>query len=342
VTMSDEIQRPPAVWLGDAVRASRQLRADPGVVARVLELLGLQLSVAPPSHTSMGDGPARPSGELPPVHNRPAAPVAETVRQAILRQPAHELETPEAPIVEHPPPDSARAAAPRQLPTVAQMLPTPTGGPPLARDSLLPAGQHRAILAALCRSPAATGDIDIDTLVERIARREPVRTLPPAVAPTTRRGVQVLVDFGDGMQPFIGDQEEVVEELERIAGQDGFEILRFACTPLDEPGAGPGPVWTWRTYRAPLAGQPVVVLSDLGAGAEPLLRRDVQRRWSVFAARLHTAGNQVVALAPVPIDRLPRDLRAALPVLTWDRTARVADAVEAVRRQVRRRGRGLR
>jgi hypothetical protein len=343
VTMSDEIRRPPAVWLGDAVRASRQLRADPGVVARVLELLGLQSSIAQASQSSIGDGPALQPRELPPVHRPPGEPPAETVRQATLRQPPPELEAPDGPIVEHAPPDSARAStAPRHLPTIAQVLPTPSAGPPLRRDSLLPAGQHRAILAALCRSPAATGDIDIDTLVERIARREPVQTLPPAVAPTTRRGVQVLVDFGDGMRPFIGDQEEVVEELERIAGQDGFEILRFACTPLDEPGAGPGPVWTWRAYRPPLAGQPVVVLSDLGAGAEPLLRRDVQRRWSVFAARLHTAGNQVAALAPVPIDRLPRELRAALPVLTWDRTARVADAVEAVQRQVRRRGRGLR
>jgi hypothetical protein len=336
VTPSGDIVRPPAVWLGDAVRACRQLRADPLVAEQVLALLGLQPSAveAPPALTV--DGSPRPPGDFPRVPHRPAAELP-TVRQVLVGHPPPELETPDAPIVDHRPPASGRAdAAPRHLPAIADVLPPPPIAHPPGPDSLLPPGQHRAILSTLCRSPAATGDIDVEALVERIARLEPVRALPLAAVPTTRRGVQVLVDFGDGMRPFIGDAEEVAAALERIAGPDGFEVLRFACTPLDEPGAGPGPIWTWRPYRPPLAGQPVVVLSDLGAGAEPSLRRAVQRRWSGFAAMLGSAGNQVVALAPVPTDRLPVDLRAALPVLTWDRSTRVADAALAVGRQLGR------
>jgi hypothetical protein len=272
------------------------------------------------------------------VPTRPAATTTvPTVRQAFLGQPAAEPEAADTPMVEYVAPEPARASAvPRRLPEITAVLPEPPASPPSGSDSLLPPTQQRAILSALCRSPAATGDIDVDELVERIARGEPVRRLPFTAAPTTRRGIQVLVDFGDGMRPFVRDQEELVEGLERVAGPDGFEVLRFAGCPLDEPGAGPGPIWTWRPYLAPLAGQPVIVLSDFGAGVKPSLRWALQRQWLGFATALHAAGNQIVGLAPVPTDRLPGELRATLPILTWDRTIRVADAVLAVGRHVGR------
>jgi hypothetical protein len=329
--------KPPAVWLGDAVRVLNRLGVSGDLAARVLVLLGM---LAPPA-TETGPGTpgrrVRPPTLPPPPPGRPSP--GPTVREVLNTQ------TPaagpaERPLVEQVPPDPRRGVvAPRQLPTVDEVLgeepddePGRDGRP--APAGLLPPGQQRAILSALCRSPAGTGAIDVDELVERIARREPVRRLPLRAAPTTRRGVQVLVDFGEGMRPFVRDQRDVVRALERLAGPDGFEVLRFSGTPLDQPGAGPGPVWTWRTYRPPLAGQPVIVLSDLGAGTPQPDGTD--QRWMAFAALLRAAGNQVVALAPVPANRFSAALRAALPIVTWDRTARVADAVLAAGRSTRR------
>jgi len=342
------------VWLGDAVRVLARLRADPETARRALVLLGLRdpaaASAIPPEDEVRHQ---RPAGVRAVPPDRPA-PTPPTVRELLHgRPPADPAEPVETPLVERVPPDRRRAAAaPRHLPSLADVLSTPPAGPaaqppgppqpgspmppgPLP-PSLLPPAQQRAILSTLCRSPAATGDVDVDELVDLIARREPVRRLPLTTIPTTRRGVQVLVDFGDGMRPFVGDQREVVRALERLAGPDGFEVLRFAGTPLDPPGAGPGPAWTWRPYRPPLAGQPVIVLSDAGAGTAHPDRRGVQERWMAFATLLRAAGSQVVVLAPVPADRFPAALRTALPILTWDRTTRVADAVEAARRSAGR------
>lgn len=331
-------RRPPAVWVGDAARVLVRLRAVAGtdVAARVLVLLGLR---AAPSAASKGPAVTpdqegiRPPG-WPFVDSGPAVTTPPTVREALRGQPpATRAEDAAVPLVERVPPDPARAiAAPRHLPALADVLDSPVAAAPPGSADLLPTGQQRAILSALCRSPAATGDIDVEELVERIARREPVRRLPLRAVPTTRRGVQVLVDFGEGMRPFVRDQRDVVRALERLAGPDGFDVLRFAGTPLDPPGAGPGPVWTWRPYRPPLAGQPVVVLSDLGAGAGHPHRPAVTAHWMAFAAQLRAAGNQMVALVPVPATRIPAELRAAVPVLVWDRTTRVADAVQATRR----------
>jgi hypothetical protein len=336
VSGAEPIRRPSAVWLGDAVRACSRLHADHSTAEQVLELLGLSASAAGTAQTVTDDEPVHRSAKLPPVPTRPAATITvPTVRQAFRGQPPAELEAADTPVVEQVAPEPTRAsAAPRRLPKIADVLQEPTASLPSGSDSLLPPTQQRAILSALCRSPAATGDIDVDELVERIARGEPVRRLPLTAAPTTRRGIQVLVDFGDGMRPFIRDQEELVEALEHVAGPDGFEVLRFAGCPLDEAGAGPGPIWTWRPYLAPLAGQPVIVLSDFGAGVNPSRRWALQQQWLGFATALHAAGNQMVGLAPVPGDRLPAELRATLPILTWDRTIRVTDAVLAVGRQV--------
>jgi hypothetical protein len=335
VTGENPAHRAPAVWLGDAVRAAAQLHADPAVTRQVMALLGLAVPVRETPRGPADDGTVEAVG-IPVMPSRATLPTVPTVRQVALGSPPPESEAEVTPLVEHSGPDPARTTdPPRSLPAIKDLLPPPPT-PVSGWEPLLPPAQQRTILSALCRSPAPTGDLDVEELVDRIARREPLRTLPLATVLTTRRGVQVLVDFGDGMRPFVRDQEDLVLALLRIAGPDGFEVLRFSGTPLDEPGAGTGPIWTWRPYRRPLAAQPVVVLSDLGAGIEPARRRAVQRRWTTFAAALRAAGNQVVALAPVPADRWPAELRAAMPILTWDRTIRVADAVLAVGRQLNR------
>jgi hypothetical protein len=315
------VSRVPAIWLADAVRVLARLRPGEDAAARVHALLGV------------GSLPAVSSPPLavPPTPvpvPRPVAPPPPTAHQVSRSRPPVQPPA-ETPIVERDPPDST--APPRRLPALAEVL---TERPARRRQeptTLLPPGRQRAILSALCSGPAATGAIDVDELVERIAAREPIRTLPQTVVTTTRRGVQVLVDFGTGMRPFVADQQEVVRALERLAGPDGFEVLRFAVTPLDRPGAGPGPRWTWRAYRPPLAGQPVVVLSDLGAGARYTDRPGIQTRWQRFAGLLCEAGCQVVALAPIPVKRYPSALRHALPILTWDRSTTVAEAVRAAR-----------
>jgi hypothetical protein len=331
--MTEPPRRPPAIWLGDVVRVSMALGITVDAAARTLGLVA-PVTLTAPRNTNP-DSVRTP--RLPTAHLPAPAQAAPTVRDTVRARPP---DAPEpgaaAPLIERIPPDAARSGiAPRALPEVADVLTSPPRGP-TGGDSadLLPPGRHRAILAALCRS-TGPGEIDVDAAVDRISRREPLHRLPVTAVPTTRRGVQVLVDYGDGMRPFLRDQRDVVRALERLAGPDGLEVLRFAGTPLDEPGTGPGPAWTWGPYRPPMNGQPIVVLSDLGAGAGHPDRRAVQQRWLGLATRWRAGGHQVVALVPVPPSRLPDRLRAALPVLMWDRSARVADAVRLAVRPLR-------
>lgn len=326
--------RPPAIWLGDALRAAAALQADRDtteLILRLLDLLPAAPDVKRPSPARLAslappwNGPAVPPG------TPRTAPSARSVAAEGLaaRQPtsADPRPPPTVEQVEVPAP-----RAPAALPSLADVLePAPPRRRPEPAELFQP-DRQRAVLTALCSGPAPTGEPDIDAAVEIAARGEPLLTLPAEIRPTTRRGMQLLIDQGEAMLPFARDQEQLRRTITLLAGPDGFEVVHFARTPLDPPGAGTGPMWTWRPYRPQLPGQPVLVLSDLGALSPPGDRIDVEDGWRRFATLLHEAGCPLVALVPAPQRRLPTLLRSVIAVVPWDRPTGVRDAVAAARR----------
>lgn len=321
----------PEIGLGDAVRVSAALGLDP---ARAMRVLGLLPALPPAEESRPAAEPQRPDRP-----DRPASPVAAMPGRHLPEPGDHpppafteempERQRPRPPLIKAHPTGGPRVSGPpATIPPVNDVLATPGRPVVLPDPSLLPPTRRRAILAALCRT-TGPGEIDVPELVRRLARAEPVDRLPTTLVPTMRRGVQVLVDLGPGMQPFLGDQRSVVDMLHRLIGQEGLEVLRFAGTPLDEPGVGPGPIWTWRPYRPPIDDRRVLVLSDLGSGPGHSDRHAVWARWLRFAALFRHVGRPMVALVPVPAQRLPAVLRARMPMVTWDRSTRVADAARA-------------
>jgi len=321
--------RPPGIWWGDAARAVAVLDADPTARRRILTLLGL---IEPAAEVTPDAGPPLPVRPSPPGGSGALPlPVAGDVLTAGRARPAAQLEpspgTSPAPVLERVP--SAPAVPPRPLPPITVQPPTAVD---LEPADLLAPGRRRAILGALCSGPAATAEVDVGAVVPLLARREPLRTLPMLVRPTTRRGTQLLVDHGPAMTPFARDEDDVRAAITQIVGADGLDVLRFAGTPLDPPGAGSGPLWTWRSYRPRPHGGPVVALTDLGALAPRVDRTATEARWVRFAMLLREAGCPFVALCPAPVGRLPRSIRTAIAVVTWDRATSVRDAVRAARR----------
>jgi hypothetical protein len=324
-----------AIWLGDIVRAVHHLRPDDETMDTVLDLLlGVTEPEPPAWPTAVPRAPAPGPAPAPGRTGTPTPARARppTARDLVppLRAPEPLPDEPEAPTRTDLPP--MHAAAPRPLPTLEEVLDEPAA--PLASQppTLLPPGRDRTILTALCSGPATAEDIDVDAVVDLIARGEPIRVLPREIVSSTRRGLQVLVDLGDGMTPFLGDTQQVLDAIARMAGPDGLDVLRFAVSPLHDPGAGAGPIWTWRPYRPPTAAQPILVLSDLGAWAPASDRAEVEASWVRVATEARGAGCPMVALAPVPADRFGRRLHAALPIVSWDRSTNVRQAVAAARR----------
>jgi hypothetical protein len=325
--------RRAAVWWGDAVRALTALQPDDVTARTILAMLGLHepVKAAAPPTVAPPIAPLAPREPWPPPP--PTSRAVAAARTPSRPAAPHTFAVP--PVVEADAPADRRGAPPRPLPLLADVLPTP---PPAVTEpaGLLPPGQQRTILATLASRRAPVGDVDVDALVDVIAQRQPLRSLPRKPAVTTRRGLQVLLDFGEGMRGFQRDRDEVWAAITLVAGSDGLDVLRFASTPLEEPGAGPGPKPTWRRYEPPAWGRPVLVVSDLGTAHPGHRRAAVVAGWVETAHLLRQAGCPVTALVPAPAERVAPELHAAMGIVTWDRSTGVRDAVAAMRRAGRR------
>jgi hypothetical protein len=205
--------------------------------------------------------------------------------------------------------------------------------PPRGSVQIKPRLQHRALLdprvapelmltAASTRTP--TAEIDVEAVVETLARQRPLTDLPRVHRLSVDTGVQVLVDIGESMQPFLLDETEFVAELARLAGRR-IQVGFFA----DDPRAGVGPTRrraSWRRYRLPPTGEPVIVLSDLGFGTPR--REAAARAWWTLSRQVRKRGGGVVVFAPLKRRRVPGHLRRSLELVVWDRATTLSRAAD--------------
>lgn len=296
----------------------------------------------------------RAQAALAPADDRTRAAIAHALGFAELSE-----STPVP--VENAPPDAPRRSAPPPRPESTapereRLAPVgfevPAGGEPFWRGAepppeappdlrpilfhapLLPPRRSRALLAAGLATREAEGPVDLESLVEKLARAHPVPELPRRSWLSLRRGVQVLVDIGEGMEPFARDQQEVAGRMRRLAGRTVVRELAFRRCPVR--GAGEGPVWTWGDYETPPAGTPVLLLSDLGIGGPVLAAdRSTPGEWRTFVERVRAKRCPVVALVPFPARRWPGWVSRSFAAVVWDRGAGLGDvrrALERVRR----------
>jgi hypothetical protein len=77
----------------------------------------------------------------------------------------------------------------------------------------------RSIISFVLATDGPDGPLDVPQMVEIIASGKPVYQIPRLARPSLFRGAQVLVDVGEGMQPFLRDAEELQRQLVRIVGR---------------------------------------------------------------------------------------------------------------------------
>jgi hypothetical protein len=334
------VSGPPPVGLGDLLRAFGRLAPeDDATRAAIGRLLGFERvpAGAPAVETARipldepraqeRRAPERPRAEAPPA--APAGPGDTGVSPApgpsgdplVIRLLDEAGEGGGAPAVQ--------LAAPAGVAALPRPPAGDAGEPVPELDPLFAPRWVRTLVSAALAVPRPEGAVEIDRVVERIARRLPVTRLPRRPTPTLRMGVQVLVDRCKGMEPFQHDAEELIERIRAVVGESSTAVLRFDGDPRV---AGTGPKRRWGAYRPPAAGSPVLVLSDFGlAGADPF-DGDPVETWLDFAAMTRRARCPLIAFVPFPERRWPVALAGRMALVEWDRTATVTAARRAAQK----------
>jgi hypothetical protein len=326
------MRTPRQILLGDLLRAWHRLQPlDDQVRQMIAALLGL--GWRPPTVALQLDATQEEENVSEALQTREAhddedIPDAPSVTESPPRPPRHEPRpvpfSLEQVVEAQPhPPDWARTAA---------ML--PPAGPPTHSPAPAPLFLPRwtpGILSAVFATGSRDGPIDLERTVRALASGQPLVDIPRSPRPTLRNGVQLLVDVGDAMAPFARDLPQLEGAVRRILSADTVERLRFAGCPLR--GAGGRARASWRDYRAPRAGTPVVLVTDLGAGRPPLSAEPADpAEWLEFVEVVRRAACPLVAIVPYPRARIPMVLRRAIKVVEWDRTTTAATARRVVGR----------
>ena len=192
--------------------------------------------------------------------------------------------------------------------------------PPL--EPLLTPRWTRSILTALLALEVDEGPPDVRRAIERLVRRESLHRLPREPLRALRRGVQVLLDRGEGMELFSRDQAHLVGSLERVMGCSRMEVLNFVGCPSRGASRGPrSPRPRLPTYQPPAVNVPLLLVTDFGIGAT--LDSAGEEEWLAFTHEMHRRGHPLFALVPYPPDRWLRRLQGQIRIVSWDRSTTV-------------------
>jgi hypothetical protein len=297
----------PLISPADLIRAIAELAPDDPARARdIAVLLGLSPEFAPVDPVPE-QAPWQPDPDVPVFASPPSVAQVTAGRAAMARVVPSRLV----------PLEAARGAATDEgwLLAVEPLTP-PSGEPgevPAAEPLFEPRWTVGIILAAL--ATGVPGRPDLTRAVDVMARGGTLGALPSVPRPSLRRGAQVLIDRGVGMQPFRDDQESFTAALRRALGTERTEVLYFEDCPSRDVGAPGAPDWT--AYRPPGGGVPVVLLSDLGLGFADGQARP--REWRALLDEVRASGSPCIAFVPYPADHVPRLLSDAALIIPWDR-----------------------
>ncbi|HYN39684.1 MAG TPA: hypothetical protein VES39_10575 [Rhodospirillales bacterium] len=200
----------------------------------------------------------------------------------------------------------------------------------LSLEPLFKPSWTRGILGAALATAAEEGAIDVERMIDNLARGRPIRQVPRARVPTLRNGLHIVLDKREAMNPFLRDQAQLLESVRRIVGREATLVFDMARTPLRVRRGGT--LRGWFDYRPPPAGTPVLLVTDLGIG-QPAFASDIvpHRDWHAFAQLLRQAGCPALAFVPYPRARWPEDLIGHYRMLAWDRRTTAAMAARALR-----------
>ena len=199
-------------------------------------------------------------------------------------------------------PAAVRASQP--LPSLRTNIPEPPTQCPI-----LPRRVLRAFLQDKFNHEFQTKTVDVDKLVEQLARCRLLAQLPYRHRKGFHLGVHVWIDKGPAMRPFRADVDELLRALRRIIGTAILEEFYFNGA-SDLAGS----------YSLPPRGTTVLIVTDLGIGRPPGQPRSTPKDWVAFAKPFVKSGSRVVALVPYGPDRWPRVLGHWVEIVHWHAT----------------------
>lgn len=301
-----------AIGLGDLMRALKGLDTSaPGTVERIARSLGFGGMDANPVGDVKGVSGTRSRPRLSdktPAPQRPHQPIPQTTElPGELPNRIHDITLT---TIDLPPPATEMPDWLNE-PVFAEAAPLPA-----ARASLFPARSVKGVLTASIATRRPGHELDMPVLIRSLVRGASLSDIPYRPRPSLHHGVQLLMDTGESMMPFLEDLDDLADELTALVGKANYQSFEFDGDPNGAVG------WTegfnevgWR----PVPNRPIVLATDFGIGAHTAAHKRVSTQtWGQFLAQAGDHGSPVVAFVPYGRERWPRSLTRVAHFIHWD------------------------
>ncbi|WP_395739926.1 hypothetical protein [Prosthecobacter sp.] len=303
------------VGLAEALQASAMLGVQGGVhaqwLATALGLVWQEKAAALPAPVAAPDG--SPLAGQTPAPQPPRSAPAPAAKKLKLLQPVEEK-----PLLfeQHfgKLKDEILAAGEIAPSTLRQALERPRHLP------LLEERWFQGIFTAALATSADSREIDFRTLERHLSQDRPLETLPFKKHGTLTKGVHVLLDRSESMQPFWRDQSELVARLQRLLGVALVKEAWFEMAPF-------GPAASrlqWSDMEAPTFHEqmPVLLVTDFGVGQDATAASHMDwAPWQPLFQLAESSHAPITALLPSDKEHCwPAGLAArTVSALLWDR-----------------------
>jgi hypothetical protein len=190
----------------------------------------------------------------------------------------------------------------------------------------------QGIFTAVLATPVPSGEIDFRELESSVFRGGISAQLPFKSKARLVKGVHVLLDRSESMQPFLRDQTELVARLRGLLGEAPVQHTWFEYDPLR-------PVESRLSWHTPMPRHfreqtPVLLVTDFGSGLDPSTARSMEfDPWLPVLQLARSSHCRIFALIACSPNFWPIELsRFVDGSLLWDRETSPQSAARLCRR----------
>lgn len=292
------------VGRADLALALRTARSD-GDREVLADVVGFELRPVTPHR----GGPPRSTETPSYVPDEPTAlaPACEVARSPV----AFWRVTHRAPEVVSEPSESRTVPATQSQRRLVDFLgPDPEAPLPSPPPPLVPWARLRRAVEQLVGAARPVGDVDVDAVVDRVVRGEPLQRVPRLERRVRAPRIVVVIDRCERLVPFWGDQLDVYWHMREEIGGRTMEHAWWVDGPPEHES---DLVLVAAVTRGLEAGDVVLVLGDLGGYGS----KAVRRAWIRLGEALGRHGVTAAALVPAAAVRSAAMLRA-WQVVAWE------------------------
>ena len=184
----------------------------------------------------------------------------------------------------------------------------------------------QGIFTMMLSTKIFSNEIDFRKLEQIVAKDENFTQLPFKSKASLVKGVHILLDRSESMQPFWRDQTELVVQISRLLGKELVQCFCFEYDPLSPINSRL--IWTTQKPRKFREKTPILIITDFGRGLDPIGSKFLEwEPWEPIFKLAKSSGCRTFALIPALSQFWPINLnRFVDAALLWDSNTSPRDA----------------